>query len=84
MSQFILLPKKPVLDNVSCVNRGFVVLEDTITIGEQSLYNGMDLTGQNAHTILGRIVALQSNHGAYGKPRYGCPNRLRTPAMFHV
>ncbi|GBO08264.1 hypothetical protein AVEN_174174-1 [Araneus ventricosus] len=88
MSQIILVLSKPVLDDVSCVNRGFVVLEDTITIGEQSLYHGMDLIGQNVQIILGLNVALQSNHGAHtgtwreGRDSSLCVVLLKNPFNF--
>ena len=55
MRKIILVLRKAVLDGLSCVNRGVVVLEDTITTGEQSLYHGMYLIGQNVHISLAVI-----------------------------
>ena len=52
MRKIILVLRKAVLDGLSCVNRGVVVLEDAITTGEQSLYHGIDLIGQNVYISL--------------------------------
>lgn len=83
MWQIILVLINLVLDDVSCVNRGFLISEDTITIREQSLYHGMDLIRQNVHIINGSHVILQSYQGAHRKPQYGCSSHHRTPATFH-
>ena len=53
MRKIILVLRKLVLDNLSCVNRGFVALEDTITTGEQRLYHEKDLIDQNIRKSLG-------------------------------
>ncbi|PNF24446.1 hypothetical protein B7P43_G09685 [Cryptotermes secundus] len=65
--------RKPVLDDVSCVNMGIVFLVNCITFVKQSLHHGMDLVAQNGHIVIGSYVTLQGNDGSDRIPRYGCP-----------
>lgn len=59
------------VNDVRCVNRGFVVFGDAVIIEEQSLYAEMVLIVRNVHTILGSNVSLQSYHEVHRKIRYG-------------
>lgn len=64
-------------------HNGFVVLEGTNTIREQSLYHEIDFMDQSVDIILGSNIPLQSYYATRRKPRYDYPNDHRILAMFH-
>ena len=51
-----------VLDDASCVNNSFSVLEQDITIWEQHFYQRMDLSSSNIDTIPGSSVTFHCNN----------------------
>lgn len=74
--------QKTVLDDVSCVNKGFVALDDIIKIGEELSYYRMEVIGQNAHPNLGSSVLLKSSRGAERKPRYAAQTTIESQTCF--
>ena len=80
----VILFRKQILDDMSCVNRHFLVIELGITIREQYFYDEIDMIAQNVGIKLGNNVTFHINDSFHRAPRYGSKNHDQTLSVFNL